>query len=265
MPVLEEAFLACGIDYYLVGALARDVWYANGGKAFRATKDVDVAVLVGSAEQYEHVRRYLVENKGYALSATNDLVVIAPDHTSIDLLPFGGVDIDGNIIKGEAKTLKRIKQNGLMEVYKSGTDQIEVIEGRTFEVATLPAIVLLKFIAYDDRPEVRTKDASDIANIITRYFDLHADLVYSEHYDLFAEEQPNRSLVFVAATVIGREMGKILSENETLHKRIGSIIEGHISTWEKSKFVKQMALETDMAMDTVRGMLAGILEGLQRT
>jgi hypothetical protein len=27
---LEEAFAATGTDYYLIGALARDIWYARG-------------------------------------------------------------------------------------------------------------------------------------------------------------------------------------------------------------------------------------------
>ncbi len=34
------------------------------------------------------------------------------------------------------------------------------------KAATLPAIVLLKLIAYDDRPEHRIKDPGDIAGII---------------------------------------------------------------------------------------------------
>lgn len=50
-----------------------------------------------------------------------------------------------------------------MEVYQSGTEEVEMETGHNFKIATLPSIVLLKLIAFDDRPEKRSKDARDIA------------------------------------------------------------------------------------------------------
>ena len=66
-----------------------------------------------------------------------------------------------------AKQTGVAKVNGFNEVYLAGTKTVELSTGHTFKVATLSAIVPLKFIAYDDRPEVRAKDARDIINIIT--------------------------------------------------------------------------------------------------
>lgn len=37
---LEEAFAALEIDFYLIGALARDTWYSELNIHSRATKDV---------------------------------------------------------------------------------------------------------------------------------------------------------------------------------------------------------------------------------
>lgn len=62
---LEEAFEHLNIDFYLIGALARDIWYARGGKKFRTTKDVDFAIMISNKEDYEVVRSYLIENKDY--------------------------------------------------------------------------------------------------------------------------------------------------------------------------------------------------------
>ncbi len=42
---LEKAFHAKQIDFYLIGALARNIWYARGSKGFRTTKDLDFAVI----------------------------------------------------------------------------------------------------------------------------------------------------------------------------------------------------------------------------
>ena len=116
--------------------------------------------------------------------------------------------IDDSVeITGEGLT--SIKVNGLMEVYETGTKAVEMMDGHHFAVATLPAIVLLKFIAKDDRPEHRIKDARDIANIIDHFFDLEGDLIYEHHSDLFLSET-DQELEEVAATVIGREIFAIL-------------------------------------------------------
>jgi hypothetical protein len=72
---LEEAFLALYIDYYLIGALARDVWYAKGKKNFRTTKDADFAVLIGSKNQYEEVKQYLKQHKNFQNSRGNAFVI----------------------------------------------------------------------------------------------------------------------------------------------------------------------------------------------
>lgn len=72
----------------------------------------------------------------------------------VDILPFGEIEINDEV-KFEGTGLISIKVNGFNEVYFAGTETVELSTGHTFKVATLPAIVLLKFIAYDDRPEVR--------------------------------------------------------------------------------------------------------------
>ena len=40
---VDECCLQLGIDFYILGALARDAWFTKEGIATRATKDVDFA------------------------------------------------------------------------------------------------------------------------------------------------------------------------------------------------------------------------------
>jgi len=54
-----------GIDYYLIGA---------------ATKDVDFAVLIGSQKEYEALKDYLREDKGFVGPKANSFVLIALMH-----------------------------------------------------------------------------------------------------------------------------------------------------------------------------------------
>src|SRR5271165_4393842 len=91
---LEEAFQALNIDFYLIGALARDIWYARGDKKFRTTKDIDFAIMISNKEDYEAVRGYLKEHKSYRDIKNNSFVMLTPAGIQVDILPFGEIEIN---------------------------------------------------------------------------------------------------------------------------------------------------------------------------
>ena len=256
---LEEAFSALDIDFYLIGALARDTWYAELNKRSRATKDVDFAVLIGSQKDYDAVKEYLAEHKNFIAIKNNSFVMKSPDGVEADILPFGGIEIDQKVqLTGTGLT--NIKVNGFLEVYQAGTEEMKMATGHTFKVATLPAIVLLKLIAYDDRPEMRFKDARDIVNIIDHYFDLQAELIYEHHSDIFEGEEMSGGEI--AALVIGREMKKIAANNESLHQRLSKIIATQIELKENSAFTRNMVQESGGTVEEAVTLLDRLLQGL---
>lgn len=249
--LLEEAFQHLGIDYYLIGAYAKAVWYSATNKQIRQTKDIDFAVLVGSQQEYERLKTYLLDNHKFQLISYNTFGLRSNEGIYVDLLPFGDIEAEGNVVVNlEGSIILSVA--GFSEVYLSGTEMIRLSEGGVFKVATLPAIVMLKLIAYDDRPEQRLKDADDISNILTHYFDLQAEIVYEFHSDLFSNEN-ERELIEIAAIVIGREMKKIIGSTSKLSNRIESILKTEIALFEKSAFVRQMKINED---DTIRDRVA---------
>jgi len=256
---LEEAFKVTGIDYYLIGALARDVWYARRSKVFRQTKDADFAVLVGSEAAYSSVKQYLKDQKSFQDTKENSFVMIAPSGIQVDILPFGAMEIDADVTYA-SHGLTNMHVNGFMEVYQSGTKEIAIETGHYFKVATLPSIVLLKFISFDDRPEHRTKDAKDVANIIAYFFDLQADLIYREHADLFEEHE--RTLDEISSIVIGREIKKICASNEKLLSRLCRILKTHIEQKQKSAFVRNMLVSSEDTIETKTRLLQNIYSSL---
>ncbi|GAA3937865.1 nucleotidyl transferase AbiEii/AbiGii toxin family protein [Chitinophaga oryziterrae] len=251
---LEEAFVALEIDFYLIGAIARDVWFSRANKAFRKSKDVDFAILVGSHEEYDALRAYLKKYKDFQDTKDNSFVMLTPTGIQIDILPFGGIEIDSDV-KLDGVGFTSIRVNGFSEVHKAGTADVTMQTGHAFKVATLPAIVLLKLIAFDDRPEKRHKDPGDISNIIAHYFEMQSDLIYNEHNDLFITGQLDKSLEQIAGIVIGREIKKIIAENGELTQRVSNILTRHSKEEEKSVFIRQMVAETGT---TVREMVVWI-------
>jgi len=260
---IEQAFKAISTDFYIIGAVARDVWYAKGNKSFRRTRDVDFAVLVGSQEEYLAVRKYLKEHYNFQETTQNAFVMFAPGNIQVDILPFGEIEInDGIDFKGQGLT--SINVNGFSEVYQSGTTNIELQTGHHFKIATLPSIVLLKLIAFADRPEHRTKDARDIANILEHFFDLQADLIYGKHVDLFEDENDQRSLQDISAIVIGREIKQICAGNLQLLERIQKILKTHIELAENSPFIRNMVEETKKDVGQCIQWLDNIRSSLSR-
>ncbi|RBQ11540.1 nucleotidyl transferase AbiEii/AbiGii toxin family protein [Pedobacter miscanthi] len=258
---LEDTFKANGIDFYMIGAIARNIWYAKGDVKFLTTKDVDFAVMIGSREDYKNVREELFK-RGYTESGTNAFVVISPEGLQIDLLPFGALEIDEEV-KFEGKGLTSIKVNGFQEVYNMGTADVILETGHQFKIATLPAIVLLKFIAYDDRPELRFKDARDIINIIDHYFNLESEFIYENHADLFGGENEDITLEEISAMVIAREIKKMIRENKDLNLRLARIVSGNIGLMEKSTLIRNMVNESGKDVEKIAAILEAMLKHLK--
>ncbi len=78
LDTLEETFNTLGIDFYLIGAVAKEYWYSKRGVRARQTKDVDFAVLVSSVEVYNNVKEYL-KNKKFVDTRQNAFVMISPE------------------------------------------------------------------------------------------------------------------------------------------------------------------------------------------
>jgi len=98
--VLETIGTACNyleIDFFLVGAVARNIWYANSNLELRGTKDIDFGVYVPDVKTYEQLKLFLIENHQYIQANENAFCLLTPDGKGIDLMPFGDIAQDKSI------------------------------------------------------------------------------------------------------------------------------------------------------------------------
>jgi len=261
ISVLEPVFQRVGINfYYLIGAAAKDIWYNKQGIKSRKTNDIDFAILVADIEQFQQVKTILETEYNFNRVERNEFTLISKSGLTLDLLPFGNqIEInDGVLVNGIG--LHSIKVNGFQEIAQSAVQEIQQEQG-VFRIATLPAIILLKLIAYDDRPEQRTKDAQDIAHIINVYFDIETNLFYDEHYDLL--ERIDEGNHIIAARVIGRLLRQTLHQNPDLKQRVISIITNHTINQQGNRFVELMATTINKTIEDVIMTLNEILLGIQ--
>ena len=255
---LERGFVKFEIDFYLVGATARDVWMKGVHELppKRATRDIDFAIMINDAVIYDELKSYLIDKEGFSPSKENQFVLIWKDKSQVDLIPFGDLEREGVVtVKGVGLTSLNVE--GFREVFELASEEIEMDDQR-FKVCTLSGIVILKLIAWDDRPEVRRDDIDDISEIIKNYFHLRDDEIFSHHHDLFTD---NIEIDEIAARFLGREIGAILSGNIQLLERIRGILEGGIN--DENNLADLLALESSSTIEDSKSLISHIILGIE--
>lgn len=259
---LERHLHDLDLDCYLIGALARDIWMTGvyDIQQKRATKDLDLAVLIPTKERYLQLKDRLITEGHFKEVRDNPFKLIHSSKTEIDVLPFGGLDREGNVmIAGAGFTSLTIE--GFSEVYDSATEPVD-LGGHEFRVCTLPGIVILKLIAFDDRPEMRPKDVQDIIAIIENYFNIASVDLFSKHFDLLQKLDSEFDTFCIGAHLLGRHMKPILSRSELLTLRITKILQSAIESQQDSKLAELMTRDMIGSLEEAKTILKELLAGI---
>ena len=258
---LERCLEKFGIDFYLVGAVARNVWMTgiNNIAPRRTTGDIDFAVLINDNGVYESLKTYLIITEGFQPYKGNEYVLIWKENLEVDLLPFGAIDDGDTKFTSNGLGLTSISLQGFTEIYNDGLPTLDLEGKHQFKFCTLPGIVLLKLIAWDDRPESRRDDIKDISDILNHFFDMNDNEIFENHHDLFEKEEA--SLKHIAARVMGREMSKIAKKNELLFSRIVGILDSNTLVSQNSEMAKIMVEYYDNTIDDNVQLLKHLRQG----
>jgi len=239
---IDEVMKELKIPYYLIGvsAIALEL-LKEGIKPSRGTKDIDFAVMISSMKDYEQISAALVA-KGFNKVAAPWTFYSDVYQVAIDLLPFGEIEENHTVNFNERYTDLHVL--GFREVLEEAV-QVE-IEDKIANIPPLPGMVILKFIAWSDRPEERGDDLPDILLIIKHYYDLAWDEIVEIHYDTFDKEPFDRLLI--SAEVLGRKSRIYLQKLEAISTRILQVLENNLQEPVKSAIAREWSrkLETDI-------------------
>jgi len=263
LDAIERGFNRFGIDFYLVGATARDFWMRGVHKVTpkRATSDFDFAIMLKDSEQFGELKKYLIEVEGFVPYKENAFVLIWKDRTQVDFIPFGDLEKEGVVtVKGTGFTSMNVE--GVRDVFEEASEGIQIDYNTQFKVCTLPGIVILKLIAWDDRPEVRGNDIDDIADILRHYFRFNSEAIWEKHFDLFVN---NAGLDEIASQYLGREIGLIVIKNSKLKDRILDILERGISDTKSNGLDELLAKNLDNTIEFCRSLISHMISGIKDT
>lgn len=255
LPVLEAA----GIDYFVVGAFARDVELLAKGHTdppARKTKDIDLAVMVGSLEEYDALKASLATLPELEESATEPYCFIFRGAYEIDFLPFGSIADEKGRVELKAKKAFVLNMPGF-DAVQPFAETIETEEGIQLKVSSLAGVVLLKLIAWQDRPQ-RHKDVHDIDYILKNFMNLHWDEISAEPDDLFEIYQDETTFFeqCVSARYIGRQMKLMLQNDARLKERITQLLRDNLDGLDMARLMSQE--NTEESQRIIGALLDGI-------
>ncbi|WP_138995182.1 hypothetical protein [Larkinella sp. C7] len=182
------------------------------------------------------------------------------EQTDVDLLPFGGMELTNHVLLNRGEGVARLAVTGFSEVNEHGTQLIRLDDQFTFRVCSLPGMVVLKLIAYDDRPEHRIKDLTDIF-ILKNYLEIIEEDLCDQHADLL---ETSVSLEQTAARILGRHMQPLLMPSFLLQERIIMIIDSAIADGPEGAVVRNLhaAQYQRFPLDHVCYLLQNLRQGL---
>lgn len=246
-----------GLDFFGVGALARNIWYVENDLSPRGTKDVDFGVYIPDSNTYSELKSKLIKDYQYVQASENAFCLISPDGIPVDFLPFGEIENQGKVII-DGKGLTTIKLDGFKEVYRKGIKTVD-IETQKINVCTIPSVVLLKLIAFDDRPEHRSKDPLDISSIIMEFPNIESDLLWEEYSHLYDQDISHEE---IGTMVLGSEVGKLIRQNKQLLERVLQIIQDGIEL--KSSLATRMIIDSiNETVEQKQHLLKLLKEGIE--
>lgn len=220
---MEPVLSAFGIDYYLVGAIARDIQLGPDAESTRKTQDVDIAVLINDEDRFYELKEALIATGKFDGHPHEAIKLYYKKAIEVDLLPFGEIESAKREIRLSKPKLLVLNMPGFLEAFPS-VERIAITDGFTLNVCSIEGLIMLKLISNDDRPD-RTKDIDDIEHFIGVYFELNDDEIYTDYFDVMdLYDTTNRDyLTLISARIIGRKMNVLLHASD-LRDRIIEIL-----------------------------------------
>lgn len=124
MEALSEACYAQGLDFFIIGALARDLVliHLHELQPRRLTRDADVAVAVATWDDYKTLAKTLTRDYGFQEGDERQRLV-APGGALLDLIPFGAIEAERREIRWPPEEAFAMSTLGFREAYHLGYEK----------------------------------------------------------------------------------------------------------------------------------------------
>ena len=258
--IIDRVLIREGVSYYLIGVSAIALELVKSGvRPGRGTKDIDFALMVSTMAEYDGIIKTLLD-EGFITAEDAPWTIYHPEYNvAVDLLPFGQVEENDTISFHERHS--ELYVLGFQEVL-AHTNPIEIDE-KVIQVPPLPGMVILKLVAWSDRPAERDNDLTDILKIVEEYYEHEWNEIVDTHHDLLERIDDVNGQLKIAARVLGRQAKEYLLKSETLSTRILGLLEEQLTSAESSAIARQWAAKKDIEVEEALAILKECETGIK--
>lgn len=184
----------------------------------RTTHDVDVVVRAANWEEFEELKRRLVAVGFRQLGTPHRLEYGTAE---VDLIPYSRALAPGGKLEwpGEDRAMSTL---GFEEAFESARP--EQVGSLVIPMASVAGCILLKFVAYNDRPPERARDLIDIVHCLERY----AEEPETRRYEIGEVEADASPVLYeeAGAYLLGQEVAALARpESLATVRRVLALIE----------------------------------------
>ena len=239
LQALNSFFQSKKIDFYIVGATARDILLTNlyGLIPERKTMDIDIAIAISDWKEFEIIERELPQREYFEKDSHQKQRFIYKGFYAIDVIPFGKIaQKDGNIYWPPDGVIA-MSVSGFPEI-AAATISVSIDNEFDIKVSSLSGFFLLKLMAWKDRYLSSSKDAYDIALILLHYLGINEQRAVQEHYDLYEAEPFDQ--IEASGRLIARDIKALIGRNKDTMTYLMEILRREIELSQESPLVNQL-------------------------
>jgi predicted nucleotidyltransferase len=265
---IEKVSQTLSIDFFVVGATARDIILESGYgiPTIRATEDIDLGIQVSDWQEFSRFKEGLV--KGGNFTSTKETQRLK--HTNgnpVDIIPFGGVANQKALFTWPPEHETEMNVLGFDESYKhSILVRLNTDPPLELPFASLPGLAILKIIAWKDKYPLRKNDAEDLLLLIRNYLAAgNENRLYNEESDLMEDDFDYER---TSARLLGRDMASI--SNPTTSQAIIEILnqetgdQSHYRLIQDMRDNKYFQNDFDRILELLEHVKTGLLERLKK-
>lgn len=208
---IDRVVRKCETEYFLAGATAREILLRHifGMPSGRRTLDVDFGIAVHDWDHFGKLKFLLAEEGNFeAHRQQAQRLIHRPTKVRVDLIPFGGVQRSDGTISWPSEADIVMQVSGFPEALNSAV-WVRLDENLVIRVVSLPALLILKLLAWLDRKYER-RDADDIYTILRQYGEAgNEDRLYGDKVSILESE--NFDFELAGAHLIGSDAAHIIS------------------------------------------------------
>ena len=251
------------LDFFIAGALARDIWldYIYQVPVARLTRDIDIGIHVSSWVEFEGLRERLITDAGFTPDAHRLHRLFMPSSgVPLDIVPFGGVEDSERRIAWPPKGETVMSLLGFAEAFHAAPI-LELAPQLSVRVTSLAGLAALKLFSWSERGRETDRDAVDFWLILRNYGDpCHRERLLLEEDEMLTAEDYDLSRA--GARLLGADMGRILDGKGAafLSRMITAELDDSRSQRLLNVAVKRTAAEDEYTQ--LRELLQAVVRGL---